>query len=159
MKKRLTALLVLLLILCGCKTPVDPEPAPKPETPEKEETPVKEPVLKMFIEDKEIAVTWENNETVLALKELTKNGDITIRMSMYGGWEQVGPLGASLPADNHRITTRPGDIVLYSGNQIVVFYGPNTWEYTMLGHMDGLSDEEITRLLDNGDITLTLSLE
>lgn len=159
MKKRLTALLVLLLILCGCKTPVDPEPAPKPETHEKEETPVKESVLKMFIEDKEIAVTWENNETVLALKELAKNGDITVRMSMYGGWEQVGPLGASLPADNHRITTRPGDIVLYSGNQIVVFYGPNTWEYTMLGHMDGLSDEEITRLLDNGDITLTLSLE
>ena len=77
-------------------------------------------------------------------------------MSMYGGFEQVGSMGQSLPRNDVQTTTHYGDIVLYSGNQIVIFYGSNTWSYTRLGHVD-LTQEEMTELLGGGDVTVTIS--
>lgn len=74
---------------------------------------------------------------------------------MYGGFEQVGSIGQSISRDDKQITTEFGDIVLYSGNQIVVFYGSNSWAYTKLGHI-GLSEEELTKLLGNGDVVLEI---
>jgi hypothetical protein len=85
-------------------------------------------------------VEWEDNESVEALKELCQEGPLTIRMSMYGGFEQVGSIGQSLPRDDSRTTTQAGDIVLYSGDQIVVFYGSNSWAYTRLGHITDHDD-------------------
>ena len=111
--------------------------------------------LKLYINDAEIPVIWENNETVNELMEETTKGDITVSMSMYGGWEQVGSLGRSYTRNDSQMTAVCGDIVLYSGNQIVVFYGSNSWSYTKLGEMN-LSESEVTNLLANGDITLTL---
>ena len=78
-----------------------------------------------------------------------------MKVSMYGGFEQVGSLGESLPRNDEQITTEYGDIVLYSGNQIVVFYGSNSWAYTRLGHID-MTQEELTELLGNGDVEITL---
>ena len=112
--------------------------------------------MKLYFNDTEIPVTWENNETVEALMEALKDGEIVVDMSMYGGWEQVGSLGRSYPRNDTQMTTKNGDIVLYSGNQIVVFYGENSWAYTKLGEMD-LSEDEVTELLSKGDITLKLS--
>ena len=77
---------------------------------------------------------------------------------MYGGFEQVGPIGQSLPRDDSQTTTQTGDIVLYSGNQIVVFYGSNSWSYTRLGHISDKTAEEMTQLLSNGDVTITIDL-
>ena len=79
-------------------------------------------------------------------------------MSMYGGFEQVGPIGQSLPRDDSQTTTQAGDIVLYSGNQIVVFYGSNSWSYTRLGHISDKTAEEMTELLSNGDVTITIDI-
>ena len=78
-------------------------------------------------------------------------------MSMYGGFEQVGPLGRGLPRDDRQTVTAPGDIVLYSGNQIVVFYGSNSWAYTRLGHITGQSAEDMASLLSRGDVTITIT--
>ncbi len=100
-----------------------------------------------------VPVTWEDNEAVAALRELLP---LTVSLSMYGGFEQVGPLGKSLPRNDSQIVTEAGDIVLYSGNQIVVFYGSNAWSYTRLGHVE-LSPEEMAGLLAHGDVTLTLT--
>ena len=75
---------------------------------------------------------------------------------MYGGFEQVGSIGQSISRDDKQITTEFGDIVLYSGNQIVVFYGSNSWAYTKLGHID-LSEEELTEILGNGDVVLEIN--
>ena len=111
--------------------------------------------MKLYFNDTEIPVTWENNETVEALMEALEDGEIVVDMSMYGGWEQVGSLGKSYPRNDTQMTTKNGDIVLYSGNQIVVFYDENSWAYTKLGEMD-LSEDDVTELLSNGDITLTL---
>lgn len=77
---------------------------------------------------------------------------------MYGGFEQVGSLGTSITSADDRITTSPGDIVLYSSNQIVIFYDSNTWAYTKLGHIS-LSKSELTDLLGDGDVTITITLK
>lgn len=115
--------------------------------------------MKMLIGDTEVAVEWEDNETVDALKELAASGDLTINMSMYGGFEQAGSIGSSLPRNDVQTTTAAGDIVLYSGNQIVVFYGSNSWSYTRLGKITDMTAEEITSLLGNGDVTLRIQIE
>ena len=103
-----------------------------------------------------VAVDWEENESVEALKELATE-DLTIEMSMYGGFEQVGSIGQSLPRSDTQTTTASGDIVLYSGDQLVVFYGSNTWAYTRLGKIVDKTPEEMEELLGNGDVTITLS--
>lgn len=113
--------------------------------------------LKLKIGDREITVEWEENESVEALRELAGSEPLTISMSMYGGFEQVGPIGKSLPRNDRQTTTGVGDIVLYSGDQIVIFYGSNSWAYTRLGKIQGLSDQEIADLLGRGNVTITIS--
>ena len=116
-----------------------------------------EAALRLSIGDTEVSVSWEDNESVDALKSLTKGKPLVINMSMYGGFEQVGPLGASLPRDDRQTTTEAGDIVLYSGNQIVVFYGSNSWAYTRLGRITDKTASEMADLLGNGNVTMTIS--
>lgn len=101
--------------------------------------------------------TLEENEAVDALVEMMEQGPVTIQMSDYSGFEKVGPLGTSLPTSNQQTTTQAGDIVLYQGNQIVMFYGSNSWSYTRLGHIDDLTGWE--EALGSGDVTVTFSLE
>ena len=112
--------------------------------------------MKMTIGDTEVSVDWEENESVQALMELAGNEPLTIQMSMYGGFEQVGSIGTSLPRNDKQTTTNAGDIVLYSGDQIVVFYGSNSWSYTRLGHITDKSAQEMADLLGNGDVTITI---
>ena len=166
-------LCLTLLLLCGCGAEKQPLPA-QPETAgtqAAEETPQPsetvgaeeeaEPApaeittereeheeMQMKIGDTVVAVEWEHNESVEALRALTEDHPLTVEMSMYGGFEQVGSLGQT--------TTSAGDIVLYSGNQIVVFYGSNSWAYTRLGRVSDKTAEELTALLGNGDVTITI---
>ena len=112
--------------------------------------------MTLKIGEREVQVTWEDNASVEDLKKLAASG-LTIKMSMYGGFEQVGSIGQAISRDDKQTTTEPGDIVLYSGNQIVVFYGSNSWSYTRLGKID-LTEKELKDLLSNGDVTITLSL-
>lgn len=108
--------------------------------------------MKLFIGDTEVPVTWEDNESVKELKSLLP---LTIHMSMYGGFEQVGSIGQRIARSDKQTVTSSGDIVLYSGNQIVVFYGSNSWAYTRLGHVN-LSQQEMTDLLSHGDVKITI---
>ncbi len=113
-------------------------------------------MLQMQIGDTTVAVDWEENESVKALKELCKDSPLTVRMSMYGGFEQVGSIGQKLPREDRQTTTQAGDIVLYSGDQIVVFYGSNSWAYTRLGHISDKSAQEMAELLGGGPVTITI---
>ena len=106
-----------------------------------------------------VSVEWEDNESVEALMDLVSKEPLSIRMSMYGGFEQVGSIGTSLPRNDVQTTTEAGDIVLYSGDQIVVFYGSNSWAYTRLGKVTDKSKKEMADLLGNGDVTITISVE
>ena len=127
------------------------------EEPVEEE--IKDKMLKMMIGDTEVSVDWENNESAEALKDLCAEEPLVIQMSMYGGFEQVGSIGTRLPSDDEQTNTSAGDIVLYSSNQIVVFYGSNSWAYTRLGHISDQNAAGMTDLLGNGDVTITISLE
>ena len=118
-----------------------------------------ETMLRLKIGDTDVAVNWEENESVEALKALCRDEPLTIHMSMYGGFEQVGPIGQSLPRNDSQTTTQAGDIVLYSGNQVVIFYGSNAWAYTRLGHISDKSGQEMAELLGNGDTTITIGRE
>jgi hypothetical protein len=115
-----------------------------------------EEMMRFYINDIELEVTWEDNDSVRALKGIASEGPITIGMSMYGGFGQVGPIGQDLPRNDRQTTTGAGDIVLYSGNQIVVFYGSNSWSYTRLGHIEGKTQEELAGMLGTADVTVTI---
>ena len=111
--------------------------------------------MKLYFNDTEIPVIWEDNQTVQELMEEAGKGDIVVQMSMYSDNEQVGSLGKSDTKNDEQITTHSGDIVLYSGDKIVAFYGSNSWAYTRLGKMN-LPEGDVTGLLSNGDITLKI---
>ena len=114
------------------------------------ETEVQE--MKLCIGEREVPVTWEDNASVEELQQLLP---LTVEMRMYGGFEQVGEIGQSISRDDVQMTTAPGDIVLYAGDQIVVFYGSNAWSYTKLGTI-ALPESELQRLLGSGNVTLKL---
>lgn len=101
---------------------------------------------------------WEENNAVEELFSLLENGAITVRTQRYGGFEQVGSLPQSITNDDKQMTTTAGDIVLYNGNSIVLFYGSNSWAYTKLGRIDGMSAEEIKKLLDVEELVITVAL-
>lgn len=122
------------------------------------ETEQAEKKMKMTINGTPVDVKWEDNDAVKALREAVKDDPLTIKMSMYGGFEQVGALGMALPRNDTRITTEPGDVILYSGDQLVVFYGSNTWAYTRLGHINEKTQTELTELLSNGNVTIVISM-
>ena len=155
MKKRIAIMLCLAFVCCagGCEKETAQSTASSTETEVQEEEAV---TMKLYINDTEVPVVWENNAAVEALAAEAGKGDIVVKMSMYGGNEQFGPLGKSYPASNRQVTTSNGDIVLFNNDQIVVFYGSNTWSYTKLGKM-ALPEDEVTELLSNGDITLRLT--
>ena len=185
MKKEriLSLILIILSVLCiGCGStqsqavavPEQVQPAEAPPT-EGEETmtdlpdPHEQPqdsgaenekaeTMRLKIGETEVNVAWEDNESVDALKELARDG-LSIPMSMYGGFEQVGPIGKDLPREDRQTTTQAGDIVLYSGNQLVIFYGSNSWAYTRLGKIVDKSASELTELLGSGDAAVTLTME
>ena len=113
--------------------------------------------MKVQVGDTIFSATLEENAAVSALVDMMRESPVVLQMSDYSGFEKVGPLGTSLPVDNSQTTTHAGDIVLYNGNQIVIFYGSNSWSYTRLGHIDDLTGWE--EALGNGDVTVTFYLE
>lgn len=162
MRKLAILMASILLVLSGCtaQKSISTEPQTTssqtesviPVEPSDEETQKAEDTMRLLIGETEVPVTWENNVSVEALKELSP---VTIQMSMYGGFEQVGPIGQSIVRNDVQTETSYGDIVLYSGNQIVIFYGSNSWAYTRLGHVD-LSQQEMREMLGSGDVAITL---
>lgn len=137
---------------------IAPESAPEDLTEENTENEKENTAMKMNIQvgASTFTATLEDNAAVDALVEMMKDGPLSIRMSDYGGFEKVGALGTSLPASNSQITTQTGDIVLYQGNQIVVFYGTNSWNYTYLGKIDDLTGW--AEALGDGDVSVMFSL-
>lgn len=113
--------------------------------------------LHLTIDGLPVAATWEDNASVTALKRRAALMPFEVRMSPHGGFEQFGPLGFDLPRDDAQTTAGPGDIVLYEGNQVVVFYGSNSWAYTRLGKITGMTADELTGLLGGDAVTLAIS--
>lgn len=129
--------------------------APKETTVVTDTEAVKSMVL--MIGNTEVPVVWEDNASVDELRILAEN-ELSIEMSMYGGFEQVGPIGQSIISNDEQTETSPGDIVLYSDDNIVIFYGYNSWAYTRLGRIE-LPEKELRNLLANGNVTITFTIQ
>ncbi len=106
-----------------------------------------------------ISVTLEKNVAAEALAGLLNEGEITYTANDYGGFEKVGALGQSLPREDRQMTAEAGDVILYSGDQIVLFYGSNSWSYTKLGTMQGSAAELKEILTESNPVTVTICLQ
>jgi hypothetical protein len=114
--------------------------------------------VKLKINNSTFDVKLENNSATEELINHLKNGNITIEAVDYGNFEKVGSLGFSLPTNDENIETASGDIVLYQGNQISMFYESHSWSYTKIGKIQNVSSDELKGILGSGDVKLTFSL-
>ena len=106
-----------------------------------------------------LAATLVDNSSAKAFAELLAKGPVTVQMSDYGSFEKVGNLPASLPRNDTSITTEPGDIILYQGNKITIYYDTNSWSFTRLGKVDGVTQAELRKVLGRGDIKAVFELQ
>ena len=116
-------------------------------------------LVKVKINDELFDVKLENNSATQELVKELKKGNVTVNASEYGGFEKVGDLGFSLPTSDENIGTAPGDIVLYQGDKISLFYGSHSWSYTKLGKIDNVDSNKLKEVLGFGDVTLEFSLK
>jgi hypothetical protein len=114
--------------------------------------------MNIKIGDKVLTATLVENSSVDALKAALSAGPITINMRDYGSMEKVGPLGMDLPRNDEQITTEAGDIILYQGSALVIYYAPNSWNFTRLGKVNNVTAEELKDILGEGNVTVTLTL-
>lgn len=123
------------------------------------QTTASEMKINITIDGKTLPVNLVDNEATRALVAALQKSPINYEADDYGGFEKVGGLGRSLPTSNQQITTEAGDVILYSGNQIVLFYGSNSWSYTRLGRIQYTTLDELKSFLKAGQgrISVTLS--
>lgn len=115
--------------------------------------------MKITIGDTVLTATLVDNSSVTALKNLLKKGPITIQMNDYAGMEKVGPIGSKIPTNDKQMSTGPGDIILYQGKYLVIYYDCNSWSLTPIGKIDNITQDQLKKILGKGDVTATFSLE
>ena len=163
----LTVFSCLFLSLSAC------EKIPVPSEQEKQQEDQKQPgdngpqngnentqtmTMEITAGGKTITATLADNATAKALAEKLKSGSLTVEMRA-NGFEHYGPLGFSLERNDKQVTAVSGDIMLYNGNNICVFYGSNSWSYTPLGKVDGKTADELKAFFGTGTVTVTFSLK
>jgi hypothetical protein len=114
--------------------------------------------MNIRIGDNVLTATLVENSSVDALKEALLESPITVDMRDYGSMEKVGSLGMDLPRNDEQITTEAGGIILFQGSALVIYYAPNSWNFTRLGKINNVTAEELREILGDGNVTITLSL-
>ena len=164
---RILYLILAVLGLCGCgngSSPADSAPPPSQSVISEQESSQsqdnsssqEEPMLKITVGDQELLATFADNSSAEAFQDLLAQGPVTVSMDDYGGFEKVGSLGTTLTRNDTRITTQPGDVILYQGNQITIYYGTNTWNFTRLAKINDSTD--LQAKLGTGTVQVTFSL-
>lgn len=164
---RILYLFLAVLGLSGCgnsSSPADSAPPPSQSVISEQESSQsqdnsssqEEPMLKITAGDQELLATFADNSSAEAFRDLLAQGPVTISMDDYGGFEKVGSLGTTLTRNDTRITTQPGDVILYQGNQITIYYGTNTWNFTRLAKINDSTD--LQAKLGTGTVQVTFSL-
>jgi len=177
-EKTIATLVVFMLLLTGCKANNTGdfqednvaqaesgvqmntnESKEQAEMGKKDETTLTDNQIRIMVGNSSFIVNLEDNETAKALRKMLTDEELTISASNYGGFEKVCQLGKTLPHNDKQITTEAGDVMLYSGNQIVFFYGANSWSYTKLGKVEDLNEEELESILSGSETDITLSIK
>lgn len=138
----------------------DSETNEHPENDENEDTSMENNTLKLTVNGHSFTATLVKNSSTEALMKQLAQGSVDIRMDDYGNMEKVGSLGFSLPRNDRQTTTAPGDLILYQGNSFVIYYDTNSWNFTRLGKVDGVSsrNEMLDLLGGKGEVIVTLSV-
>jgi len=150
MKQNIVLLVMLLVFFTGTACGQGEQ---NTNTSESQGTP-----MYLHIGNETLTATLIDNSSTRALRELLAINPITINMSDYGNFEKVGSLGTTLPQNNQQITTQSGDLILYQGNQFVIYYDRNSWSLTHLGRIDDVSQQELKNIFGTGNVTVRLSL-
>ena len=116
-------------------------------------------LVELRINDDVFDVKLENNSATQELIKKLEKGNVTVNATEYGGFEKVGELGFSLPTNDENMDTNPGDIVLYQGDKISLFYGSHSWSYTKLGKIDNADSNRLKEVLGSGNVTLVFCLK
>ena len=151
---------LLLLALLSCTKGEQPLQTPEKQVEIKEQEQKMTDKIQLTISGTTLPVLIEDNVATRALVAALREGSITYTARDYGGFEKVGALGRSLPTSDTDITTQAGDVILYNGDNIVLFYGSNSWSYTRLGKIQYKTLNELKSFLKagGGNISVTLSL-
>lgn len=147
---------VLLLCCTACSAAGPGSAVSSSDTERKEDSDMEQTVFYLMVGGTTFDAAFADNAGAQAFRQWLADGDVTVRMEDYAGFEKVGALGKDLPTRDVQTTTQAGDIVLYLGNQIVLFYGSNSWSYTRLGKVRDLTGWE--EALGSGDVDVTFSL-
>ena len=165
MKKILSLLTVLCLAFSACGsnddedvTPVEPQNIIQ-NVEQQTNTEIPMDKLLITINGKTLTADFVDNSSAKALAEALAKSSITYQADDYGNFEKVGDLGQSFPKNDENITTEPGDIILYQGHNLCIYYAQNTWSFTRIAKIKGISKDELKEFLGEGEITVTLSVE
>ncbi len=158
--------IVILLLFAACSS--DAASSVKPTQPESQtpkssanssaqtEAPVK---LKIHVNDTTFTATLEENSSAKAFAEFLAQGDMTLDMHDYGSFEKVADLPRSFPRNDKQIDTDAGDIILYQGNSITIYYDKNSWNFTRLARIDNVNKKRLQQILGKGNVKATFSVE
>ena len=144
--------LIALFFLVACSDAASHSSQPEAQT----EAPVK---LKIHVNDTTFTATLEENSSAKAFAEFLKQGDMTLDMHDYGSFEKVADLPRSFPRNDKQIDTDAGDIILYQGNSITIYYDKNSWNFTRLARIDNVNKKRLQEILGTGNVKATFSIE
>ena len=149
---------IMLFFLIACSEAASPSTQPEAQTKSSAqmETPVK---LKIHVNDTTFTATLEENSSAKAFAEFLTQGDLTLDMHDYGSFEKVADLPRSFPRNDTQIDTDAGDIILYQGNSITIYYDKNSWNFTRLAHIDNVNKKRLQQILGKGNVKATFSVE
>ena len=152
-----SALVALMVMACSSETP---DILPDIDDQENESQQMTYKTLNITINGQTKVCTLADNSSVKALVEQLAKSDLTYEADDYGNFEKVGSIGITLPQNNESITTTAGDIILYQGTSICLYYGVNTWSFTRIGKIEGISQSEMKTFVNagGGSVKITLSL-
>ena len=165
MKEILSLLMVLCLTFSACGnnddddvTPIEPQNIIQ-NVEQQTNTEIPMDKLLITINGKTLTADFADNSSAKALADVLAKSSITYQADDYGNFEKVGDLGQSFPKNEENITTEPGDIILYQGHNLCIYYAQNTWSFTRIAKIKGISKDELKEFLGEGEITVTLSVE
>ncbi len=148
MKKIILSIAILLAVFSGTACAV----------PESNGDDVMQRTMNITVNGRVLTARMDDNSSADALLERLEEAPITIEMEDYASMEKVGNLGFSLPRNDRPTDTEAGDLILYQGHNFVIYYDANSWNFTRLGRIEGVSATELRTILGRGDITVTLSI-
>jgi hypothetical protein len=174
--KKIFAYIVAILLLSACSSDAASVASPSqstvddPQSSSSKITPVnssssessKDPVpmkLKIHVNDTTFTATLADNSSATALKELLQKGDLTLDMEDFSNFEKVADLPTTLPRNDTQIDTDAGDLILYLGKRIVIYYDKNSWNFTRLGKIDNVNKKRLKQILGDGNATVTFSVK